>query len=115
MNSPDPAYDQKKLHELASAALDGTASESQLKELTEQLRESPDARDEYLKLMDLHAVLSTELVASPSNCDAVVESIPLKTPTARTSRRRLPVAIAAALAASLLIAVTWFRPDGSAV
>ncbi|MGI9474053.1 MAG: FecR domain-containing protein [Rubripirellula sp.] len=122
MNSPSPAYDPQKLHELASAALEGTANESQLQELTKLLRESTAARDEYLKLMDLHAVLSTELVVDPST-----PPIPSTPPTrktiavdeqvessvAPTNRGWLPLTVAAALAACLLIAVTWFRPNGS--
>lgn len=106
MNSPDPSFDRPKLHELAAAAMDGAADENQLRALTELLRASPAARDEYLTLADLHATLTTELATAPS----AQESTEPKQPTL-PRRRWMPVAAAASLAACLLIAVTWFGPD----
>lgn len=100
--------DHQKLHELTLAALDGEANDSELQALTEILRESPEARDEYLKLVDLHAVLATELV--PANVTPTQASIaePSKT-TENSSRQWRLIAIgAAALAASLLFAINWF-------
>lgn len=50
-------YDSQKLRQLASSLMDGIANEQQLADLTEILRSSEDARDEYLALVDMHAVL----------------------------------------------------------
>lgn len=110
MTSPD--FDQRLLDELASAAMDGTASESQLAELTALLRENHDARDHYLMLMDLHAVLSTELVASSSTIPS--NSLTGEEFVSSSRRKWKPVAVAAALAACLLIAFNWFAKDDSA-
>lgn len=115
MNSPNPRFDKQKLHELASSVIDGNANENQLRELTEILRESPSARDEYLALVDLHATLATDISTAPTVQQTIVE-----TPPATPRRRWIPFA-AAALAACWLIAVTWFgagdsdvRPDSFA-
>ncbi|MDG2127175.1 MAG: FecR domain-containing protein [Fuerstiella sp.] len=108
MNSPNPGFDKRQLHELASAVFDGRATERQLRELTEILRESPSARDEYLKLVDLHATLATDIATAHGVQQHVVaERVVLP------RRIWLPFAAVAALAASLLIAVTWFGADDS--
>lgn len=110
MKSPgDPAFNQEHLHALTSALLDGSASESQLKELTALLREDPEARDEYLMLVDLHAALSTQVITSASAAEPT--AVRQVENAAASSRSWMPVAAAAALAACLLIAVTWFRPN----
>lgn len=111
MNTPNPRFDQQKLHELASAAMDGTANEGQLIELTELLRESPKARDEYLAIADLHATLATE-IADPSS---TLESSTAE-PVATHRRNRISivaVAAVAAVAASLLLTVGWFTANDS--
>lgn len=111
---PDkPPYDKERLHELASAALDGTANESQLQDLTDLLRENSVARDEYLKLMDLHAVLSTQLVDSPS--PRSVSRGQSKEKVKPQVRRRTVIAVVISLAACLLFAVNLFRPGDTKV
>lgn len=106
MNSPNPGYDKQKLHELASAVIDRNANENQLSELTEILRESPSARDEYLALVDLHAILATDISTAPT-----VQQPTIAKPGALPRRMWIP--FAAALAACLLIAFTWFDVDDS--
>lgn len=105
----ESAFDKERLHYLASAVLEGTASESELSTLTELLRESPSARDEYLKLVDLHAVLSTQPVSiiPETRSDATEPS----SQSAHSHFKWVPALAAAALAASLLIMVPWFLPD----
>lgn len=110
MNSPNPNFDKQKLHELASAVIDGNANESQLRELTEILRESPSARDEYLALVDLHATLATEIATAPTGAQPCVAK-----PPTLPRRSWMPFAATAALAACLLITVTWFGIDDSDV
>ena len=107
MTSPNASFDQQKLRELASAVMDGTANENQRRELTALLCASPAARDEYLTLADLHATLSTEIEAAPSTQESSTTK-----PLALPRRNWIPIA-AAALAACLLIAVTWFGRDDS--
>ena len=102
--------DPQRLHELASAVIDGTAEESELRELTALLRDHPDARDEYLKLMDLHAVLSTELVEPAAAPEVTTVSLGKAEPRQTTSSRLwVPIAIVSALAACLLVVITWDR------
>ncbi|MEM8670348.1 MAG: FecR domain-containing protein [Planctomycetota bacterium] len=60
MNTPS-SYDSTRLRQLTSAVMDGIASESEQRELTEILRNSLAAQDEYLALVDLHAAMATEL------------------------------------------------------
>ena len=104
MNSPDPGFDKQQLHELASSVFDGITTEGQLRELTEIMRESPSARDEYLKLVDLHATLATD-IATASSAKQHVAAKPLAMPR----RRWIPLASTiVALSACLLIAVKWF-------
>ena len=110
MNSPNPSFDRQKLHELASAVMDGTANEHQLRELTKLLRASPAARDEYLALADLHATLAIEISTAPSTQESS-----LTEPLAPPRRSLMLITAAVALAACLLIAVTWFGLDDSDV
>lgn len=110
MSTPNPSFDQQKLQELASAAMDGTANEGQLIELTELLRESPEARDEYLAIADLHATLTTEIAATQSTLESSTAE-----PVAMHRRNRILIAAVAALAASLLLAVGWFAANDSDV
>lgn len=60
MNSNLHEYDRENLLRLASAVMDGNSSESQREQLTELLRSDADARDEYLRFVDMHAVLATD-------------------------------------------------------
>ena len=66
MTSPEPTFDQRKLRQLTSAVMDGTATAAQQNQLTVLQRDSAAARDEYLLLVDLHATLATELAATAS-------------------------------------------------
>lgn len=116
MMSTDLAFDPHRLHELASAAIEGTASESQLQALTQLLRENSVARDEYLMLIDLHAVLSTDLVASTPKAESgVVDRHQTENPLAGKQLKWLSIAGVVALAASLLIAVSWLWPSDKSV
>ncbi len=54
------------LQDLISAACDGRATADELALLTQQLREDPDARNEYLRYVDLHSALSDEVVPMPA-------------------------------------------------
>ncbi|MCR9198964.1 MAG: FecR family protein [Planctomycetaceae bacterium] len=53
-------HDSVRLRTLTNAVLDETAGPAELDELTNILRASEAARDEYLTLVDLHAVLATD-------------------------------------------------------
>ena len=66
MNASEPSFDRRGLHELASAAMDGSATAAQHQELTELLRSNAAARDEYLTIVDLHAVLAGDFPRSSS-------------------------------------------------
>lgn len=130
MSSSDPGFDKQKLHELAAAVTDGNANENQLRELTEILRVDPSARDEYLALVDLHAILATELMsgASSERRDGMLPPAtaplsgddgrwePLRQgnaalqPFSVPNHRWIPSAIAAALGACLLVAVILSFP-----
>lgn len=102
--------EKQRLHELASAVFDGSAAESEREELTELLRSNPAARDEYLLLVDLHAVLSTEPAVAPAaNKTTVVE--PARTDLRPRFRTWQPVAVAVGLAACLMIAVLLSRSE----
>lgn len=103
MNSPRPGFDKQKLHELASFVIDGNANEKQLRELTEILRESPSARDEYLALVDLHATLSTDISTPPTSQQTTIAK-----PPASPRRMGMSFAAATALAVGLLTAIIWF-------
>ena len=112
MSSPASGYDKQKLRELASAVMDATADDAQQRELSELLRRSPEARDEYLALVDLHAILATEL-ATPSPQQASPPGSPRppqssKSQSSGSHRRSLRVAGIVALAACLLLAVSLF-------
>ena len=114
MTIPPRGYDKQRLHELASAVFEGTADESELRELTDLLRDSIEAQDEYLKLVDLHAVLATELVApAPISAQDAGEDHPQLGSVTPNVRRRVAIMMVATLAACLLIAVTWLRSNDS--
>ena len=53
--------ERDRLRELTSAMMDGTATDTQCRELTEMLYDNPPAQDEYIAFVDLHAVLSKDL------------------------------------------------------
>ncbi len=59
-----------ELHSLISAACDGRATDEELAELTRRLRDDLEARDEYLRYVDLHSALSDEVL--PAHASAVV-------------------------------------------
>ncbi|MEL7500443.1 MAG: FecR domain-containing protein [Planctomycetota bacterium] len=108
MNSPDPDFDRQKLHELSSAVMDGAADEHQRRELTELLRTSATARDEYLALVDLHATLATHITTASST------SVSRTNQTLAPPRRSwIPYVTAAAVAACLLISIILIGPGDS--
>lgn len=130
MSSPQSShYDSAQLRSLASAAMDGTADEMQLKVLADLLKSSLEARDEYLAFVDQHAFLATELSGRLSVADHLnPNGMPgsqgvaggdeeariarnVEAASDLDSRRRwLQFAGLATLAASLLIAITQFTP-----
>ena len=62
---------KQEFDELLSAVCDNRATEHQRAELTDLLRGSADARDEYLRYVDLHAALAEEVV--PAVESAIVD------------------------------------------
>ncbi|MEM9367686.1 MAG: FecR family protein [Planctomycetota bacterium] len=98
--------ESRALWELASAVMEGTATETQRRELTARLRDSETMRDEYLAFVDLHAVLNTELSVMPSTSSTAQEPTRLVADQELSlrktwQRRRIGLA---AVAASLLVA-----------
>ena len=112
MSSPRPKHDGRRLHKLTSAVIDGVATDAQRKELTELLRDDPAARDEYLALVDLHAILATEpavpSVISESQPGHVFER-PDRIGSARS--RRWTVAGVVGVAVCLLVAFQLIWPQ----
>lgn len=116
-NGSDEPMTNPELGELLAAVCDGRATEDQRAALTEMLRNSANARDEYLRYVDLHAALAEEVVPTVesaivdyragetlfSNVDSSLES--KKSQFGSSSR----FAWWAVVAASLLLAVvgTW--------
>ncbi len=114
MNEPRPDYDQRRLHELASAVMDGVAASEQKQELTGLLRGSSAARDEYLTFVDLHAVLSAELsgALSEDRVDRQADSVPSIRPVSRRSYYKPFMAGVAAMAVCLLCLLISFQLTG---
>ena len=106
-----------ELNELLAAVCDDRATEDQRAVLTEMLRGSTEARDEYLRYVDLHAALAEEIV--PAVESAIVDYRAGETLFANAGRSLEPkrsqfgpssrFAWWAVVAASLLLAVvsTW--------
>ncbi len=106
-----------ELNELLAAVCDDRATEDQRAVLTEMLRGSTEARDEYLRYVDLHAALAEEIV--PAVESAIVDYRAGETLFASAGRSLEPkraqfgpssrFAWWAVVAASLLLAVvsTW--------
>ena len=122
MSSLNPDFNKQRLHELAASVIDGNANESQLRELTEILRVSPSARDEYLVLVDLHATLATDMAPAAQQTRVEQPCVEqnrsditrVEKPRVARNRSSIPLAAAAvALAACILIAITWFGEDHS--
>ncbi len=113
----DSGIDNGDFDDLFAAVCDDRATDEQRAKLTELLRSSADARDDYLRYVDLHAALAEELV--PAVESSIIdyhagESIfadaerPSRTvPERARSARRFT--IWASVAAALLICVlgTW--------
>lgn len=112
MNQPQRNYDPATLRRLTSAVMDGTATEAGQKELTELLRSDPAARDEYLALVDLHAMLATELASPPTPR----KTTPVDGAGVSHGRRWSAAAVAiTALAACLLISFLWMNSAGESL
>ncbi|MEM1228789.1 MAG: FecR domain-containing protein [Planctomycetota bacterium] len=108
--------DLANLHQLISAVMDGRGSEDQRHELSQRLRSSAEARDEYLKLADLHAALTTDVTLRSSETETSTLPLMDSTADAGWSRRRHRTLIAscAALAASVLLVFCLWIGDGGA-
>jgi len=129
VNLHSQSDESKRLQELTSAVIDGTADESQLAELTERLRCSEKARDEYLALVDAHAILATDLSirqldkqesthVSSADVDRVVDVAPavdLEQAANRSNPRWVKAAGLIAVAASVLIALAIVKTNEPSV
>ena len=107
MTSPARGFDRHRLHVLTSTVLDGTASHEQQEELTAILRESAEARDEYLMYVDQHGLLSQDLGAQieftrPQSSQSGFEDESGGQP----SRRRWMMAAAAGTAVICCVAIS---------
>ena len=109
MTTPRKNIDSDTIRLLASAVMDGTATESQFHQLTALLQEDEAARDEYLAYVDMHAMLATEM-SFTRNAPEVKQ--PRQTRALPGKPQALAASIAG-LAACLLIAVMWFFVTGS--
>ena len=125
-------YDPVRLRALTNAVLDETGGPAELEELTTILRSSEAARDEYLALVDLHAVLATDptvadwkTASSPASNSPAVASLtdgmgaepnrltqPSSPPSsqAAASRGGRRAALLTAVAACVLMAVRVLWP-----
>ena len=113
MNASEPSFDRRGLHELASAAMDGSATAAQHQELTELLRSNAAARDEYLTIVDLHAVLAGDFPRSSSAAGTERSaSIDRSRRVLRPQLRWVSSTGVMFLATCLLIAVGWFFSRG---
>ncbi|MEL6105513.1 MAG: FecR domain-containing protein [Planctomycetota bacterium] len=108
--------EKQRLRDLASAVLDGTCDEAQRAELNEMLRRDAEARDEYLAYVDLHALMTTELSVGATTQELFgttsqeafsgADSTEIEA-AKQTPLRSFFIATVIALAAGLLIAVTF--------
>ena len=113
MNVSEPNFDRRVLRELASAAMDGNATAAQQQELTELLRSNAAARDEYLTIVDLHAVLAVDFPRCSSSAGTQGSaSIDRSRRVLRRQHRWVSWPGVMALASCLLIAVGWFFSGG---
>lgn len=78
MTHPKVPFDAGRLRDLTSAAIDGSASEIELEQLTSLLRSDERACDEYLAMIDLHSNLATDLAgpaeAGPAEADSATRN-----------------------------------------
>ncbi len=102
MTSPNKSFDSNTLRMLASAVMDGRATEGQQQQLASLLRDDESARDEYLAYVDMHAILATDL-SFMQNVSAEKQPEVVRP---ASSKRWIQVASIAGLALCLLIAVT---------
>jgi hypothetical protein len=96
-----------QLDALIAAVCDNRASDEQLRQLTELLRDDPGAQDRYLELMDLHALLGSEKMLAGVDAQAAP-----RTPWAvRLFGREIrPARLGLfAMAATLLIYAVFFK------
>lgn len=98
------SFDQQRLRSLASAAIDGSASQAELMELTELLRDNSAARDEYLTFVDMHALLAGAVSSSISSPEDTTR-VPARSVSSRVSA-------VATLAVCLLVGVIWLLMHG---
>ena len=115
MSQETESFDRSELHALASAVMDGWASVEEQQALTEMLRSSNAARDEYLKYVDLHAALATDMVtagSSDGSPELVVANLQVEPASEPPRRWRAIAGTLAALAAGLLLIVSLTQ-DGS--
>lgn len=103
-------FDRQRLRELTSAVMDGRATTDEQRELTQLLETRATARDEYLALVDLHAVLCSEpvqqAVANIGDQQSELKIPAGARPASRRTRqspRRLALALVAAAAGLLLV------------
>jgi ferric-dicitrate binding protein FerR (iron transport regulator) len=112
---------QHELQRLLSALCDGQLAEEQRGRLEELLAADPDCRRAYLEYIDLHARLLMHPQVSSEPLPVVSGIASQRTRVAAappTPRRRLPqllrygLVAGGTLAASLLIQVLWWPPQG---
>lgn len=114
-------YDSGRLRALTSAVMDETASPAEFEELTNVLRSSEAARDEYLTLVDLHALLITDPTVADFKTVSPPASDSLKLPgpklpgppadamgaVANSAGRRAALVTAVAACVLVVVRVLW--------
>lgn len=108
-----------RVRELSQRVCDGLADEETIAELESCLRKSSEARETYLRIMDLHFDLERKAdrgTLAPPGPDRILENLASNTPTASTERPTLPWLISGiAAAVAILLVGSWWTLSSRSV